>query len=59
MAAIRQLAGTDHTREFVPLIDYRPGVAGGVLGELDSFAQVGLRVLETFDVAAPGPGLTV
>jgi phosphopentomutase len=46
-------AGTDHTREFVPLIDYRPTVPGGALGDLDSFANVGHRVLETFDIPRP------
>lgn len=51
--------GTDHTREFAPLIDYRPGHAGAQLGELDSFAQVGQRVLETFDIPAPREMLTV
>jgi phosphopentomutase len=51
--------GTDHTREFVPLIDYRPGRAGAVLGELDSFAQVGDRVLETFGVTVPKAMLSV
>lgn len=50
--------GTDHTREFVPLIDYRPGVPGAILGTLDSFSQVGSRVLETFGVR-PILGLTV
>jgi len=50
--------GTDHTREFAPLIDYRQGVAGGVLGELDSFSQVGRRVLDTFGIPAPAQGLT-
>ncbi len=51
--------GTDHTREFAPLLDYRPGFPGGVLGELDSFAQVGQRVLEAFDVTAPDQALLV
>jgi phosphopentomutase len=46
-------AGTDHTREFAPLLDYRPTAPGRTLGELDSFSQVGLRVLETFGVLAP------
>jgi len=50
--------GTDHTREFAPLIDYRPGVAGGFLRELDSFSQVGRRVLETFGIPAPVQGIT-
>jgi phosphopentomutase len=52
-------AGTDHTREFAPLIDYRPGAQGRLLGELDSFSQVGRRVLETFGVSAPARELTV
>ena len=46
--------GTDHTREFAPLIDYRPDVAGTILGTLDSFSQVGNRVLATFGVAPAG-----
>lgn len=45
--------GTDHTREFAPLLDYRPGVPGAVLGTLDSFSQVGARVLETFGLQPP------
>jgi phosphopentomutase len=51
--------GTDHTREFTPLVDYRPGVAGRVLGELDSFSQVGERVLQTFGITAPWTPLIV
>jgi phosphopentomutase len=50
--------GTDHTREFAPLIDYRHGVAGGFLGELDSFSQVGRRVLDTFGIPVPAQGIT-
>jgi phosphopentomutase len=45
--------GTDHTREFAPLVDYRPDIQGCRLGDLDSFSQVGQRVLETLGVAAP------
>jgi phosphopentomutase len=51
--------GTDHTREFAPILDYRPGIAGRALGDLDSFAQVGTRVLETFGVAPPAEALVV
>jgi phosphopentomutase len=51
--------GTDHTREFAPLIDYRPGRRGGTLGDLDSFSQVGTRVLETFAVSPPARALAV
>jgi phosphopentomutase len=45
--------GTDHTREFAPLIDYRPGIEGSLLGDLDSFSQVGKRVAETFGIETP------
>jgi phosphopentomutase len=45
--------GTDHTREFAPLLDFRPGHAGASLGDLESFAQVGMRVIESFDLPAP------
>jgi len=45
--------GTDHTREFAPLIDFRPGQAGALLGDLESFAQVGMRVMQSFDLPAP------
>jgi phosphopentomutase len=51
--------GSDHTREFAPLLDYRPGVKGQALGEIDSFAQVGWRVLETFGLARPEEPLFV
>jgi phosphopentomutase len=51
--------GTDHTREFAPLIDYRPGVRGAVLGELASYCQVGTRVLDTFGIPAPAEPLSV
>lgn len=51
--------GTDHTREFAPLIDYRPGIRGTELGELDSFCQVGNRVIETFGLVAPTEPLIV
>ncbi|HLJ84915.1 MAG TPA: phosphopentomutase [Candidatus Eremiobacteraceae bacterium] len=52
-------SGTDHTREFTPLVDYRPGVAGRVLGELNSFSQVGERVLQTFGITEPWTPLIV
>jgi phosphopentomutase len=51
--------GTDHTREYAPILDYRPGYQGVALGDLDTFAQVGNRVLETFDIAPPAEMLVV
>lgn len=51
--------GTDHTREFVPMLDYLVGRNGRMLGELDSFAQVGRRVIETFAIPSAVPELIV
>jgi phosphopentomutase len=48
-------AGTDHTREFAPLLDYVSGQPGIALGDLDSFAQVGQRVMATFGLPMPDP----
>ncbi|HEV2909222.1 MAG TPA: phosphopentomutase [Candidatus Eremiobacteraceae bacterium] len=50
--------GTDHTRELAPLLDYQPGKPGIALGDLDSYAQVGRRVMESFGLVPPEP-LTV
>jgi phosphopentomutase len=50
--------GTDHTREFVPLLDYRPDATGAFLGNQESFGQVGSRVLESFGLT-PVPQLVV
>ncbi|MEM1364128.1 MAG: phosphopentomutase [Pseudomonadota bacterium] len=36
--------GTDHTREQVPVLAYRPGHDGGFIGRRDSFADVGASV---------------
>ncbi|MDQ2817449.1 MAG: phosphopentomutase [Candidatus Eremiobacteraeota bacterium] len=51
--------GSDHTREFAPLLDYRPGQPGTALGVLDSFAQVGRRVMESFGLPPPQAVLEV
>jgi phosphopentomutase len=48
--------GTDHTREYAPMIDYRPQVSGRCLPDLEAFGQVGMRVLASFGLPAPaGP----
>jgi len=36
--------GTDHTREQVPVLAYRPGLAGRSLGSLPSYADIGQSV---------------
>jgi phosphopentomutase len=42
--------GTDHTREFVPLIAYRPGYAGANLGQTTTFTDIAATVLDAFGV---------
>ena len=49
--------GTDHTREYVPLIAFGPAHAAGVeLGVRATFADVGATVADIFQVAAPPHG---
>ncbi len=38
--------GSDHTREYIPILMYAPGYPGGSLGVRDSFADIGKTVLE-------------
>jgi phosphopentomutase len=47
-------SGTDHTREYVPLIAYAPARSRGVdLGVRESFCDLGATVAEYFGVRAP------
>lgn len=49
--------GTDHTREFVPLLVYHPGIRiGEPLGTRSTFADVGSTLAELFQVAPPEYG---
>jgi len=49
--------GTDHTREYVPLLAFGPAAAAGVdLGTRDSFADVGATIADIFQVAPPSNG---
>ncbi|MFD1431596.1 phosphopentomutase [Lacticaseibacillus yichunensis] len=49
--------GTDHTREFVPLVVYSPGLPGnGDLGVRPPFADMGATILDNFGVANDGSG---
>ena len=49
--------GTDHTREYVPLIAYGPGLARGVdLGTRASFADIGATIEELFGLEPAGAG---
>lgn len=53
-------SSTDHSRERVPLIAWRPGLRKGVqLGERSSFADVGATVAEALACPWTGPGESV
>lgn len=45
-------AGTDHTREYVPLLVYNRSRGGSSLGERESFADVGATIADNFALAA-------
>ncbi|MGE5529780.1 MAG: phosphopentomutase [Patescibacteria group bacterium] len=47
--------GTDHTREYVPLLVTGPGLRPAHLGTRASFADLGASVLELLGVADPWP----
>lgn len=40
--------GSDHTREFVPMLAYAPGVQGIHLPDRDSFSDIGATLIEAF-----------
>lgn len=49
--------GTDHTREYVPLLVYRKGAeTGRDLGERETFADLGQTLAEIFGAGAQGTG---
>jgi len=48
--------GTDHTREYVPLLVYGPGLPARPLGDRSTFADVGASVLDVFGLKLEGPG---
>jgi phosphopentomutase len=48
--------GTDHTREYVPLLVYGPGRPARPLGVRGSFADVGASILDVFGLNLGGPG---
>ena len=46
--------GTDHTREYVPMIAYSPSFAkNGKIEEFDTFAVIGATIAENFNVKKP------
>ena len=46
--------GTDHTREYVPVLVYSKKLKGGNLGTMSSFADLGATIAENFGVENPG-----
>jgi phosphopentomutase len=49
--------GTDHTREYVPLLAYHKGIASGhELPICETFADVGATIADNFQVAMPEHG---
>lgn len=46
-------AGTDHTREYVPLLAYSPSAPGASLGVRETFADLAATIADNFQVAAP------
>lgn len=45
--------GTDHTREYVPILVWSKSLKGGNLGTRKSFADIGATIAENFNVKAP------
>jgi len=52
-------AGTDHTREYVPLLVYSPAIAPRPLGVRGTFADAAATVLALFGLENAGPGQNV
>jgi phosphopentomutase len=49
--------GTDHTREFTPMVAFSPGgTSGHRLPDRDTFADLGATIAELFAVPFEGPG---
>jgi phosphopentomutase len=49
--------GTDHTREYTPMVAFSPGgTAGHRLADRDTFADLGATIAELFGVPTTGPG---
>ncbi|KAF7764137.1 phosphopentomutase [Pseudoalteromonas citrea] len=44
--------GTDHTREYVPVLAYTPGMKNTPLGERQSFADIGQTLAQWFNLSA-------
>ncbi|EXX88281.1 phosphopentomutase [Paenibacillus darwinianus] len=49
-------AGTDHTREYVPLLVYNPVLKGRSLGVRATFADIAATLADNFGIAGPANG---
>lgn len=49
-------SGTDHTREYVPLLVYGPGLPARALGARRTFSDVGVSILDIFGFEHKFPG---
>ena len=52
-------AGTDHTREHVPILLYNPKTPAQDLGTRESFADIGATVLKWFDIESENKTLPI
>lgn len=50
------MPGTDHTREYVPMLAYSPSLTGGELKVRETFADLGATISENFKTKAPEYG---
>lgn len=48
--------GSDHTREYVPLLVYSQALKGKAIPDRESFADIGATIAEIFEVKAPKIG---
>lgn len=48
--------GTDHTREYVPILVYSKSIGKGNLGTRSSFADIGATISENFNIKMPKIG---
>ncbi|MCJ2034694.1 phosphopentomutase [Methylobacterium sp. J-068] len=49
-------AGTDHTREQVPILAFGPGIAPVRIGRRETFADIGATLAHHLELEAPGTG---
>ena len=48
--------GSDHTREFVPVLGFGGGTDGNAIGKRDTFADIGATIAEWLKLSAPDCG---